>query len=121
MLFSIHRGYLCDLCNIFFRNMGGLKRHRETQHNGIVHECEDCGKKFTASSYLSTHKRQNCIARSDRTIKTEDAPEDRTMLEGEEEESGSGGQELNSMELSLSQEMSPVVKAESQETEDSSE
>ena len=68
-IFSHPRGYLCEPCDIFFRNLGSLNRHRETQHIGLAHDCGECGKKFTSSSYLATHKKEACEGKP--TVKVE--------------------------------------------------
>ena len=57
---AFHRGKVleCDQCNFSTTTfLHGLKRHKETAHEGIIHKCEECGKKFTQMGTLGAHKR----------------------------------------------------------------
>ena len=44
-------------CKYSAKIIHNLERHKETAHEGIIHKCEECGKKFTQMGTLGAHKR----------------------------------------------------------------
>ena len=49
----------CNLCSKHFTSRGGLRRHVEVFHKGVLRLCEICGKKFTSLSSLKSHERNH--------------------------------------------------------------
>lgn len=53
---EIVKTFFCELCGKGYSTLGGLRVHRRFIHgNAKPHECDVCGKTFTAPSYLKTH------------------------------------------------------------------
>jgi KRAB domain-containing zinc finger protein len=46
--------YTCKICAKVYSRMSSLYVHRKI-HDGIVHECDLCGKKFSTEKYLQAH------------------------------------------------------------------
>ncbi|XP_045507956.1 zinc finger protein 26-like [Colias croceus] len=53
---SMDKSYICEKCDKAYSTQGGLRVHNRFAHgNAKPHECPECGKKFTAPSYLRVH------------------------------------------------------------------
>ena len=54
---SAHEGvrYICDQCDYQAKTQGDLKKHIESKHEGVKYECDQCGYKFTEQSNLKKH------------------------------------------------------------------
>lgn len=58
-----YKPYQCDLCEMSFKNRGGLKTHKLIHSDETPFECTYCSRKFKQKSYLTRHER---IHRDDR-------------------------------------------------------
>ena len=49
--------YKCDVvgCSKSYANRGGLFLHTKSVHEGVKHECAECGKRFGDKSHMNTH------------------------------------------------------------------
>ena len=58
---------VCDVCNVFFKNVGALASHHRLKHapvvqpgegiSGGMHMCPDCGNAFNSAGGLNVHRR----------------------------------------------------------------
>lgn len=46
----------CDLCEAQFSDVGNLKRHKITKHEGIKYNCDQCDEEFSEQGNLKRHK-----------------------------------------------------------------
>ena len=49
------QGFYCAECNITFKTSSGLRKHKESRHDGIRYTCPICKHQFTGRSQLRKH------------------------------------------------------------------
>ena len=48
--------YDCDLCEAQFSDVGNLRRHKMTKHEGVKYNCDQCDAEFSEQGNLKRHK-----------------------------------------------------------------
>ena len=48
--------YDCDLCEAQFSDVGNLRRHKLTKHEGVKYNCDQCDAEFSEQGNLKRHK-----------------------------------------------------------------
>ena len=69
--------YACNQCNYHATQRCVLRKHFESQHEGISYKCTKCGKQFTYEAYLRKHvklKHESNSIREPMQSKSEDEP-----------------------------------------------
>ena len=57
----VHKGYLCDVCNLTFEKWSDVQQHKTSEHlenrstDGSLFKCEVCDKKFRSTAFLKRH------------------------------------------------------------------